>query len=529
MAEGIKVSPFSTRVMNLAHFVDQNARRLGNFPAFVWGGQSWNWTEFDARVQAMAAALIHEAGIEKGDRVLVQSQNCNQMLESMIACFRIGAVWVPANFRGTPDDLRWMAELSGAKVLLCNAAFPKHAEIPAPQIQACFAIGKADFGPNIEDLITRYRGSPVPLASVDRDDPAWFFFTSGTTGRPKASVLTHGQLAFVVNNHLCDLVPGVTHEDASLVVAPLSHGAGIHQLLMIARGAPTILPASGKFDTDEIWTLVEKWRVTNLFTVPTILKMLVEALGGHDHSSLRYVIYAGAPMYRTDQIRAMETLGPVLVQYFGLGEVTGAITYLPPNEHDASEGARIGTCGFPRTGMQVQVQDETGAEVPFGETGEICVVGPAVFAGYWDNPEANAKSFRDGWFCTGDLGNMDRQGYVYITGRQSDMYISGGSNIYPLEIEEKILTHPDVTETAVFGMPDPKWGEVGVVISALEPGATLDGVALEAFLRERLASYKIPRQFYFWEALPKTGYGKLSKLLLRNELTRRLADADAAP
>ena len=530
MAEGSKIHPFSTRVMNLGHFVEQNARRLGAKPAFIWGDRIWDWTEFDARVRALAAALVKEGGIAKGDRVLVQSQNCNQLFETMFACFRIGAIWVPANFRGTPDDLNWMAELSGAKVLICNADFPEHAKITAPSIEKRFAIGTADFGRDVDDLISDFAETHVPLSAVDRDDPAWFFFTSGTTGRPKASVLTHGQLAFVINNHLCDLVPGVTPDDASLVVAPLSHGAGMHQLLMVARGAPTILPVSGRFDTAEIWALVEKWQVTNIFTVPTILKMLVEApdVHDHDHSSLRYVIYAGAPMYRTDQIRALDTLGPVLVQYFGLGEVTGAITYLPPADHDAGEGARVGTCGFARTGMQVQIQDDTGAEVPFGETGEICVTCPAVFAGYWNNPEANAKSFRDGWFRTGDLGNMDPQGFVFITGRQSDMYISGGSNIYPLEIEEKILTHPDVIETAVFGIPDPKWGEVGVAVSALKPGATLDGVALEAFLRERIASYKIPRQFYFWDGLPKTGYGKLSKLLLRKELMRRLSDREAA-
>jgi len=529
MEAGVRMMPHSTRVMNLGHFVDQNARRLGDRPGFVWGDRVWSWAEFDARVRALAVALVQDGGIVKGDRVLVQSQNCNQMFESMFACFRIGAVWVPANFRGTPDDLRWMAKLSGAKLLICNADFPDHAQIETADLKTRFAIGSADFGVDVDDLIAQHMGADSPLAPVDRDDPAWFFFTSGTTGRPKASVLTHGQLAFVINNHLCDLVPGIAAEDASLVVAPLSHGAGMHQLLMVARGAPTILPAAARFDTAEIWEMVERWRVTNIFTVPTILKMLVEApqIADHDHSSLRYVIYAGAPMYRTDQIRALETLGPVLVQYFGLGEVTGAITYLPPAEHDAGEGARVGTCGFARTGMHVQIQDETGAECPVGETGEICVTGPAVFAGYWDNPEANAKSFRDGWFCTGDLGRMDAQGFVFITGRQSDMFISGGSNIYPLEIEEKILTHPDVAETAVFGMPDPKWGEVGVVVSALKPGASLDGPALEAFLRTRIASYKIPRQFHFWDSLPKTGYGKLSKLLLRNELTRRMDREDA--
>ena len=287
-------------------------------------------------------------------------------------------------------------------------------------------------------------------AAVDYHDPCWFFFTSGTTGRSKAAVLTHGQMAFVVTNHLCDLMPGTTEEDASLVVAPLSHGAGVHQLVQTARAVPTILLASDRFDIDEAYRLIERHRITNLFTVPTILKMMVEhpAADAYDHSSLRYVIYAGAPMYREDQKAALRKLGHVLVQYFGLGEVTGNITVLPPALHALEDGphARIGTCGFERTGMQVQIQDDEGRELPPLQTGEICVIGPAVFAGYFENPEANAKAFRDGWFRTGDLGHMDEQGFVYITGRASDMYISGGSNIYPREIEEKILTHPAIAE-----------------------------------------------------------------------------------
>ncbi len=507
--------------MNLGHIVQQQARRNAARPAFVWGDRVWTWADLNDRVAAMAAVLA-DHGIGKGDRVLVQSQNCNQLFESMFACFRLGAVWVPANFRGAPDDLAWMAELSGAKLLICNAAFPEHAKINALALSTRIAIGPADFGPDIDELMQK-AGPPPPLAAVDRDDPAWFFFTSGTTGRPKASVLTHGQLGFVINNHLCDLVPGLGPDDASLVVAPLSHGAGMHQLMASAKGAPTILTTAAKFDTAEIWGLVERWKVTNIFTVPTILKMLVEApeVAQTDHSSLRYIIYAGAPMYRTDQVRALETLGPVLVQYFGLGEVTGAITVLPPDAHSALDDSRAGTCGIPRTGMQVEIQDDTGAEVATGETGEICVLGPAVFAGYWDNPEANAKTFRDGWFRTGDLGHMDADGFVYITGRQSDMFISGGSNIYPREIEEKILTHPAITETAVFGMPDPKWGEVGVAVSVLKPGHAVDGAALSAFLREKMAGYKVPRAFHFWDELPKSGYGKLAKRLIRDELEKR--------
>ncbi|TJV33708.1 MAG: acyl-CoA synthetase, partial [Mesorhizobium sp.] len=242
-----------------------------------------------------------------------------------------------------------------------------------------------------------------------------------------------------------------------------------------------------------------------------------------DHSSLRYVIYAGAPMYRADQKRALEKLGPVLVQYFGLGEVTGNITVQPPSYHSVEDGpqARIGTCGFERTAMQVEIQDDAGNAVSPGETGEICVIGPAVFAGYYDNPQANAAAFRNGWFRTGDLGHMAEDGFVYITGRSSDMYISGGSNIYPREIEEKILLHPDISEAAVFGIPDPVWGEVGVAVCVARAGVVRETIAIERWLEGKLARYKMPKRFVWWETMPKSAYGKIAKKLIREELERR--------
>ncbi len=242
-----------------------------------------------------------------------------------------------------------------------------------------------------------------------------------------------------------------------------------------------------------------------------------------DHSSLRYVIYAGAPMYRADQKRALAKLGSVLVQYFGLGEVTGNITVLPPSFHNAEDGpeTRIGTCGFDRTGMEVQIQNDAGEEVGAGETGEICVIGPAVFAGYYDNPEANAKAFRNGWFRTGDLGHRDENGFLYITGRASDMYISGGSNIYPREIEEKILMHPDISETAVLGVPDAVWGEVGVAVCVAREGADIAAIDLKAYLEGKMARYKLPKSVVFWDAMPKSAYGKITKKMIREELEKR--------
>lgn len=513
------IAPTSQRVMNLSHFLTDIARRHPDAPGFLWGEQRWTWSQIEARSAAFAEALIQQFGVQKGDRILVQSANNNQMVEAMFACWRVGAIWVPANFRQTPDEVAWLAGFAQARCLLVGPEFPAHALACAPHVDVTVTLGEGH-----EALIAPYLGHSRPAVAVNRDDPCWFFFTSGTTGRPKAAVLTHGQMGFVVTNHLCDLMPGTGPDwgspDASLVVAPLSHGAGIHLLAQVAHGVPSVLPASAKLDPAEVWSLVEHHRITNLFTVPTIVKLLVEhpAVDAHDHSSLRHVIYAGAPMYRADQITALQKLGPVLVQYFGLGEVTGNITVLPAVHHSTGE-MRLGTCGFARTGMQVQVQREDGSECAPLETGEICATGPAVFAGYFNNPEANAKAFRDGWFRTGDLGHMDAQGFVYLTGRASDMYISGGSNIYPREIEEKILLHPAVSEVAVLGVPHRTWGEVGMAVCVLN--APLDAADLLVWLGDRLARYKQPQHVVFWEDMPKSAYGKITKKMIREKLVAR--------
>jgi fatty-acyl-CoA synthase len=533
------VARISRRVMNLAHFLTQTARRLPDHTAFVRGDERWTWAEVAAGSEALAAALA-ERGIAKGDRVLVHSKNTVQMILSMFACFRLGAVWVPTNFRLMPKEVAVLATASGARAFLCHGDFPDHAAAVTAEATAIEFVWRFDemardtaFGEtDVGERIAAHRDLKIAEAAVEYDDPCWFFFTSGTTGRSKAAVLTHGQMAFVVTNHLADLLPGTTEADASLVVAPLSHGAGVHFLNISARGAPTVLMPSEKFDVAEAWRLIETHRVTNLFTVPTILKLMVEhpSVGEFDHSSLRHVIYAGAPMYREDQKRALATLGPVLVQYFGLGEVTGAITVLPTRAHTIEDGpdARIGTCGYPRTGMQVSIRDAEGRELGAHETGEICVVGPAVFAGYYDDPAANAKAFHDGWFRTGDLGHVDDQGFVYITGRASDMYISGGSNIYPREIEEKILTFPEIAEVAVLGVPDPLWGEVGVAVCVAREGAAIDEARLTAALAAEIPRYKMPRRFVFWEALPRSGYGKVPKRMVRDELEARGVLAEMA-
>jgi fatty-acyl-CoA synthase len=479
----------------------------------IWGETTWTWNSFHTRVQAAAGALA-KRGVGHGDRILLHARNSNAVLETMFAAWYLGAVWVPTNFRLTPPEVAYLATSSGASVHVFDSAFPEHAATAKGENPACrmeIAIGEGNL--TWESLATGEDRMARP-ADVDRDHPAWFFYTSGTTGRPKAGVLTHGQMNYVVCNHLCDLMPATTERDVSLVVAPLSHGAGVHALPQIARGAATVLMPGERFDSAEAWRLVERHRVTNMFTVPTILTMLTrhESVDRHDHSSLRYVIYAGAPMYRADQVHALRKLGPVLVQYFGMGEVTGNITVLPPSCHSINDSEMpVGSCGFPRTGMDVSILDDTGDFVPPDTTGEICVRGPGVFAGYHDNPEATERAMSHGWFHTGDLGHMDARGFVYITGRASDMYISGGSNVYPREVEELLLTHPAVAEACVVGMPHEKWGETGVAVLVLNPEMTVTGQALAAHIEGKLARYKHPDSYVFWPELPKSGYGKVVK------------------
>jgi fatty-acyl-CoA synthase len=477
------------------------------------------------RVQAAAAALTGR-GVRHGDRILLHARNSNAVLETMFSTWMIGATWVPTNFRLTPPEVAYLAQSSGATVHIFDTAFPEHAAVAASENPACrlqLSIGGG--GENDWEALARHPTKLIQPADVDRDHPAWFFYTSGTTGRPKAGILTHGQMNYVICNHLCDLMPATTEQDVSLVVAPLSHGAGIHALPQVARGAATVLLSGERLDCEEAWRLVEQHRVTNMFTVPTILTMLTrhDAVDGFDHSSLRYVIYAGAPMYRADQVHAVRKLGKVMVQYFGMGEVTGNITVLPPALHSENDAETpVGSCGFPRTGMDIAILDDAGNTLDPGTTGEICVRGPGVFAGYHNNPEATAKATTHGWFHTGDLGHIDASGFVYITGRASDMYISGGSNVYPREIEEALLLHPAVAEACVVGMPHEKWGESGTAVLVLEPGATTSSADLLAHLDGRLAKYKWPQHFVFWPELPKSGYGKVTKRDVKHLLQKDL-------
>lgn len=496
--------PVSDRVSNIAHFLTRNARRIGAEPAVIVGEEVTDWATLDARVSALAWLMREEFGVGFGDRVLVQAVNSRACVEVMLACFRLGAVWCPCNWRLTPGEVAGQAAVAGAALFVCDEGFAALRD----------AVGGAVLSTAFEARIVPHLGRGMANADVGRDDPCWLFFTSGSTGRPKGVVLAQGQLTFTILNHLNDLMPGITHRDRSLVVAPLSHGAGMHLLTQLAVGAGSVI-LDGAFDPGAVWDAVGRHGIGNMFTVPTIVKRLVEHPAARGGTGLRHVIYAGAPMYEEDQRVALDVLGSVLVQYYGLGEVTGAITVLRPEDHVPE---KAGSCGVERTGMEVRVMDDSGRVLAAGETGEVCVTGPAVCAGYWENAAANREAFRDGWFRTGDIGHMDGQGYLYLTGRRSDMFITGGSNVHPRGVEEVLLTHPAVAEVTVIGVPDRDLGEVGWAVIVAREQTT--GEILADFCAGRMARYKVPRRFVFVPEIPKSGYGKVTRALTRELIER---------
>lgn len=512
------VSIVPRRTSNLAAMLRQTAARLPKTTALVRGDIRWTWSELDQRVDALAAAL-GDAGIGRGDVVMLHGANCLDYLTVMFATWRVGAVITPTNSKLPADEVVKLASVARPDLLVVEEGAEAH--IAALDSVPAWTLSDGDgldSRPHVGGLIDNHRGARVADSPVEVGEAAWYFFTSGSSGRPKSAVLTHDHLAFIVNNHIADLMPGLTSQDAALVLAPLSHGAGIHALTHVARGAAIVLLPGESLDVAEAWRLVAEHRVSTAFTVPTILNRLVSAVDDDtDTSSLRYLIYAGAPITRQDQARAVEVLGPVLVQYYGLAEVTGAITVLPPELHGnvpTYEG--IVSAGYVRTGMSVSIQDPDGRELPAGKRGEICVVGPAVFAGYLDNDEANKKSFSGGWLHTGDLGVLDECGMLFITGRATDMYISGGSNIDPREVEEKIIAHPKVTSVGVVGAPDADWGEVGYAVAVVQDGLT--GEELIDWCRENMARYKAPKVIHVVDEMPTTAYGKITTPLLRQLL-----------
>jgi acyl-CoA synthetase (AMP-forming)/AMP-acid ligase II len=363
--------------------------------------------------------------------------------------------------------------------------------------------------------------STRPEVPIEPTDVAWLFYTSGTTGKPKGAMETHRNLLTMVQQFLIAILHDACESDVMLHAAPIAHGTASVGLAHLAVGAAQCFPESTGFDPEHIFHIIERLRVSATFLAPTMIQMLLRSPHRHgaNVSSLKNVVYGGGPMYVELLKEALAAFGNVFHQIYGQGEAPMTCTTLPKWEHtvvgDARLERRLASAGRELPAVQVRVVDDDDRPVSACEPGEILVRGDLVMRGYWQSPQSSAEALRGGWLHTGDVGFLDEDGYLFITDRKKDLIISGGSNIYPREVEEVLLQHPAVGEVSVIGVPHEKWGETVKAIIVLRDGTHADEQQLIQFCRERIASYKKPTSVEFVDALPKNAYGKVLKRELR--------------
>ena len=508
--------------MNVAQFLFKAARNFGGRPALARGTTPIaTYEEFARRAAVLAGNLRAKFGLEAGDRVALAMSNDPEFMVVLFACWQAGLVAVPMNAKLHRREFEYILGNSGARMCFATPDLAETVgglEGEAESLERVVATGTRDYARLLA-------GKAAPMAEVAPEDAAWLFYTSGTTGRPKGAVLTHRSLVAMSMNYFGD-VDSISERDCIIHAAPMSHGSGLYGLPHVGKAANHVIPESGGFEADEIVSLVRAHAGSTFFFAPTMVTRLLgsPALAGADMSNLKTVVYGGGPMYVEDLRRALDRLGPKLVHIYGQGEAPMTITYLSKAMHTESDHPRylerLASVGVARTDLEVRVFDEDGGELPAGEVGEVVCRGDVVMAGYWNNPEATEKTLRGGWLHTGDLGVFDEDGFLTLKDRSKDMIISGGTNIYPREVEEVLLKHPDVLEVSVVGKAHPDWGEAVVAFVVPRPGARPGEADLDKLCLETIARFKRPKEYRYVEALPKNNYGKVLKTELRERLQR---------
>ena len=460
----------------------------------------------------LAGRLTAELNVQPGDRVAIFMANRPEYLVLLYAAWTAGAAVVPINCKLHPREAAWILADSEAACVFTDDATADLLR------SACAETGCEPPVLQVDNSLLNPTGGQ-PLGDVHprgANDLAWLFYTSGTTGKPKGVMITHGNLMAMALTYLAD-VDEVRHTDAALYAAPMSHGAGIYNFMHVLRGARHVVPESGGFDPAEIMQLAPTLGDVHMFAAPTMVSRLVSAArkAGYSGEGIRTIVYGGGPMYLSDLIDAIDCLGDRFVQIYGQGECPMAITSLPrdvlADRSNPRWEQRAASVGFAQSVVEVGIAGPGGSLLDAGDVGEVVVRGIPVMAGYWNQPEATAAAIRDGWLWTGDMGSLDDEGYLTLKDRSKDVIISGGSNIYPREVEEALLTHPDVREVSVIGTRDSEWGEVVVAFVVGDVSADV----LDVHCCERIARFKRPKEYRFLEALPKNNYGKTLKTELR--------------
>jgi len=501
---------------NLAQLLLRTARSHGERPALAVGPTVVaDYNAMAARVAGLAGGLLG-LGLAPGARIAVVAGNCTEYIELMFAAWHAGLAIVPIHSKLHPKELAYIFGNSGAGAAIgSHATFARVTEaVRTSRLNLAFEIGTPEFN-------ALYGAAPAPISPRGGDQLAWLFYTSGTTGRPKGVMLTHGNLTQMLLHYFTD-VDAIAAGDSIVHAAPLSHGSGLYVLPHIAQAACNVVTESGGFDPDEIFSLWRRCQGVSMFAAPTMVKRLIDAPQDHGAGHLKTIVYGGGPMYVSDLQQALKRFGPHFAEIYGQGESPMTITAKSKAIHIDSAHPRhlerLGSVGRAFAGLEVMVADGNDQPMPTGESGEICVRGAVVMRGYWQDPEASAATLRNGWLHTGDIGVFDAEGFLTLKDRSKDMIISGGSNIYPREVEEALLTNSAVSEVSVVGRPHPEWGEEVVAFVVARSGAIATKETLDAHCLEHIARFKRPKEYRFVEALPKNEAGKVLKTALRDLL-----------
>ncbi|MGC2654441.1 MAG: AMP-binding protein [Mycobacterium sp.] len=489
--------------MNLFTFLDQAALRFGDRGAVYHGSECLcSWKVLRDRALRLAGSLRRD-GLP-GQRIAIASENRPEIIELLFGIWAAECVAVPINYKLHPREISHIVDDAGVSQIFASPTVA--AELTSVTARP------------IESFVTeayshRLRGAGAVTPGTDPSTLAWLFYTSGTTGRPKGAMLTHRNLTAMTIAHLADI--DAPDEHSSLVhAAPMSHGSGLYIPAYVLRGARQVIPTHGRFDADEFLDLCDEHPGCSAFLAPTMVQRLVET-GRARPRTLRTIVYGGGPMYVASIKKALAAFGPIFAQIYGQGESPMTITGLRRTDHEHAGDEVLASVGYPRSGMEVVVLRDDGTRAAVGESGEIACSGDVVMAGYWNNPVATHETLRDGWLRTGDVGSFDAHGRLTLRDRSKDVVISGGTNIYPREVEEAILEHPGVSEVCVVGEPDDEWGEV--VVALIVGSADVD--ELDAHLLRRIARFKRPKRYVRVDQLPKNSYGKVLKREVRRQLT----------
>jgi long-chain acyl-CoA synthetase len=502
--------------MHLAHLLHRSAMQHARRPLWVTPDHTISYAEGARRVNRIANSLLAKG--EQRDRVAILAVNRFEHFEVYLAALTAGMTASPFNPKLHIDELSFMVEDSGARFFVFSPDFTEVAEAlrsrhPGVEQWICMdrAAGFSFYGDLLENV-----SDSQPDVLIEPDDVAWLFYTSGTTGKPKGCMETHRNLVNMVTGRLLDVLRDVNATDRIIHFAPMAHATTSVGLSHLARGAAQVFPGLTKFDPPKVLEAIERFQATSSFMAPTMVQMLLEYPDLHRHNvkSLRNIQCGGAPMYAEVLRRAIEVFGPIFGQGYGQSEAPSGICGMHKSEYDITtpEGLRrLGSVGRESLGVRVRIVDADGKEVAPNVSGEITVRGDIVFPGYWRRKEATDEVLRNGWLHTGDVGHRDEEGFIFITDRVKDMIISGGSNVYPREVEEILLQHEAIAEACVVGVPDSVWGEAVQAVVVLRQGAAATEAELIEFCRSRLASYKKPKAVDFVEDLPKSSYGKVLK------------------